>query len=136
MTTKSDTAKKTGVVHFTIGEDMGIRLMEIAQEHLICNNNPEKAITAITDSLIGCPVDYALKILKGDIVLFVDVENQSIMPTERIPEIHDRIFPKIDVIDYMEKQQKQIEKHRIDLVVGWRMLENDIIKNLNTLWVA
>ena len=136
MSTKTDEARKSGVVHFSIGEDMGIRLMEIAQEHLVIDNNPEKAVTAITDSLIGCPAEYALKILKGDIVLLVDVDSQTVMPATRIPEIHDLIFPKIDVLDYMEKQQKQIEKHRMNLVAGWRMLENDIRKNRNTLWVA
>lgn len=136
MSVKADEARKSGVVHFTIGENMGIRLMEIAQEHLICENDPNKAVTAITDSLIGCPVDYALKILKGDIVLLVDVESQTVMPAERNPEIHDSIFPKIDVLDYMEKKQKEIEKHRMNLVAGWRMLENDIRKNRNKLWVA
>jgi hypothetical protein len=136
MTTKSDTARKTGVVHFTIGEDMGIRLMEIAQEHLVIDNNPVKAVTVITDSLIGCPVDYALKILKGDIVLLVDVESQTIIPVERIPEIHDRIFPKIDVVDFMRKKELQIEKHRMNLVSGWKMLENQILRNKNTFWAG
>ncbi|MCK9544643.1 MAG: hypothetical protein M0R03_21695 [Novosphingobium sp.] len=136
MSVKADEARKSGVVHFTIGEDMGIRLMEIAQEHLTHENNPEKALKAITDSLIGCPTDYALKILKGDIVLFVDVENQNIMPTERIPEIHDRIFPKIDVLQFMERNELQIEKHRMNLVAGWRTLENQIRENKNTLWVG
>jgi hypothetical protein len=129
-------ARKSKVVHFTIGEDMGIRLMEIAQEHLTYGNDPVKALGAITDSLIGCPTDYALKILKGDIVLFVNVENQTIEPTERIPKIHDGIFPKIDVYSFMKKNEKEILKHRNELVAGWRILENQIIKNQNSLYVG
>lgn len=135
MSTKTDEARKSGVVHFRIGEDMGIRLMEIAQEHLICDNNPEKAITAITDSLIGCPADYALKILKGDIVLLVDTESQSIMPAERIPDVHDRIFPKIDVLDFMQKTERQIEKHSDGLVGAWNMLKHQISNNFNVFAV-
>lgn len=123
------------VVHFTIGEDMGIRLMEIAQEHLTMGNDPVKALKAITDSLIGCPTDYALKILKGDVVLFADVENQTIIPVDRDPAIHDRLFPKVDVLQFMTRHDKEIEKHRMNLVASWRMLENEIRKNRNVFRV-
>jgi hypothetical protein len=129
MTTKSETARKTGVVHFTIGDQMGIRLMEISQEHLIYGNDPVKALKTLTDSLIGCPTDFALKILKGDIVLFVDEENQTIMPTERIPEIHDRIFPKVDVVEYIRKNKHSIEKHSMSLSAAWQRLQSKIINN-------
>lgn len=135
MSVKSDEARKTGVVHFTIGEDMGIRLMEISQEHLLYGNDPVKALKTLTDSLIGCPTDYALKILKGDIVLFVDEENQSIMPTERIPEIHDRIFPKIDVVQYMKKSELDIRKHSMSLYATWQKFQSDIINNRNRFTV-
>ena len=135
MSTKSDKAKESGVVHFSIGENMGVRLMEISQEHLIYGNDPIKALKAITDSLIGCPTDYALKILKGDIVLFVDTADQTIMPTERIPAIHDKIFPKIDVVDYMKKCDHKIQKHSLSLINTWNILKGEIAKRHYSLTV-
>jgi len=59
---------KSGVCHFTVGEDLGLRLMEIAQEHLTEGNNPVKALKTITESLQGCPTDLAVRILKGEMV--------------------------------------------------------------------
>lgn len=67
----------TGVVHFTIGDDCGRIITNIAQEHLLYNNNPEKAIKAITDSLIGCPLDYALDVIGGKKFIGVDVSTQE-----------------------------------------------------------
>ena len=45
---------KTQTVHFSVGEDLGLRLMEIAQEHLTERNNPIQALKTITESLGGC----------------------------------------------------------------------------------
>lgn len=57
---------KKGTVHFTLGDDAGKLLMQIAQEALLYELDPEKAIKVITTSLMGCPDNIALKILKGD----------------------------------------------------------------------
>ena len=57
---------KKGTVHFTLSDDAGKLLMQIAQEALLYELDPEKAIKVITTSLMGCPDNIALKILKGD----------------------------------------------------------------------
>lgn len=57
---------KKGTVHFTLGDDAGKLLMQIAQEALLYELDPEKAIKVITTSLMGCPDNIALKILKGN----------------------------------------------------------------------
>jgi len=96
---------ESGVIHFIIGEDLGLRIMEIAQEHLIYSYDPEKAIRSITDSLMGCPVDLALQILKGDMVLPVDVESQQVICQDREPE-HDQ-YPIIDINYQLQKNEKR-----------------------------
>ena len=53
---------KTHTVHFTLGENFGRVIVKIAREHLTMNLNPNKALSAIQDSLVGCPRDIALKI--------------------------------------------------------------------------
>jgi hypothetical protein len=55
---------KTETLHFRVGSDAGLLLMTIAQEHLLYTLNPEKAVKTITESLSGCPVSMALKIIK------------------------------------------------------------------------
>jgi len=117
---------KTGVVHFTIGDQMGIRLMEIAQEHLIYNCDPVKALKALTDSLVGLPTDMALKILKGEMILGVDVEDQTMFVTKRIPEVHDGIYPKINPVDFMTRQSTEIHKHAESIKDSWYQLQRNM----------
>ena len=48
---------KTRKVHFTLGESAGQLIVSIAREHLIYSLNPDKALKAIKDSLVGCPTE-------------------------------------------------------------------------------
>ena len=116
---------ESGVVHFRVGEELGLRLMEIAIEHLTERNNPVQALKTITDSLTGCPTELALQILKGDLVLIVDVEDQSVLPMKRT-EIHDKIFPKVDPYYWIEKRKIDIEKHGENLIAGFKELQKEI----------
>lgn len=52
-------------VHFSLGDNFGNVLGQLAQEHLIYNLNPEKALD-VFESGCGMPKEYALKCLKGE----------------------------------------------------------------------
>jgi hypothetical protein len=119
---------KSGVVHFSIGEDFGKMIAQLAMEHLEYDNDPVKALRTITESLIGCPVDMAVQILKGDIVLLVDVDTQEVMPMDRIAGVHDD-FPKIDVMYYMQRMRKEICGHGISIKAGLRILQTNMKKS-------
>ncbi|MFA5207412.1 MAG: hypothetical protein WC428_02030 [Candidatus Paceibacterota bacterium] len=119
---------ESGVVHFRVGEDLGLRLMEIAQEHLTEANNPVKALKTITESLSGCPTDLAIRILKGEMVLPVDVESQQVICQDRIAGEHDR-FPKIDPCYWIEKRKENIEYHGDNLIQGFKELQKQIRLN-------
>ncbi len=122
--------KKSGVVHFSVGEDFGLLLMNIAQEHLLYNYNPEKALATITEGLVGCPVDLALQIIKGDIILLVDVENQNIIPTEFIPGVHDKIgYQQIDVKSFVERKYHEVLKTTDSLIAGLSDLQREISRD-------
>lgn len=123
------TETQSGVVHFSIGDEFGIRLMEIAQEHLTEGNDPVKALKTLTDSLQGCSTEMAVKILKGDIVLIVDTEDQTVIPTERIPDIHDRLFPKVDVMYWMESRAADVERYAGCLNDGFNGVQGLIRRN-------
>jgi len=96
---------ESGVVHFSLGDEFGVRLMEIAQEHVLYSLNPEKGLAVLTEGLVGCPRDLALQILKGDMVCFV--EDQQIMVSERTDE-NDSIFPKLNIKEWYIHKANQI----------------------------
>lgn len=114
---------ESGVIHFSIGEDMGITIMNIAQEKLICEYNPQKAIKVITDSLIGCPEDLALQILKGELIIGTDVESQECYVTERISEVHDKFFPKVNWVKWYENKEFEICKTGRTLIALLKAVE-------------
>ena len=115
-------------VHFRVGQDFGAMLMSIAQEHLTERNNPVQALKTITDSLHGCPTDLAVQILKGDVVLLVDEETQTVSPVERT-EALDKLFPKVDVMYFMESRAANIKLHGGNILDGLRGLQVHIAKN-------
>ena len=93
-------------LHFTLGENTGALLAQIAQEHLVYNSNVNKAVEAITQSLIGVSTDLAIKILKGDIVLFV--EDDQFLATEYDPEVHSKIFSRLDCVGFATHKLREI----------------------------
>jgi hypothetical protein len=105
---RKDELVETQIVHFTVGENAGKLLIDIAQEHLLYNYNPEKAVRTLTESLSGCPMDIALKLLRGDYVLLVDVKKQEFILTERIPEVHDRIFRNLDAREWSRYKSEEM----------------------------
>jgi len=119
---------ETKTLHFRIGADFGKLLMDIAMEHLIYHNNPVQALKTITESLGGCDVKTAVEILAGNIVLCVDEEEQTVIPVER-EDFHDKIFPKIDPMDWMKKRHLEMETHGDNLMTALAELQVQIKRN-------
>ena len=76
--------KKVESLHFTLGENAGKMLMEVAQETLIYSLNPEKALSTIKDTLIGCPEQLALEVLVGQKVIIVNDDQVSVSVVEEV----------------------------------------------------
>lgn len=96
-------------LHFTVGEDAGKLVMQIALEHLVFNHNPEQAIKTYTDSLGGeVPMDLVLKLLTGEYVLEVDVENQMFMLNTERDEVIHASYPILDIKKWYIYQAKEI----------------------------
>jgi hypothetical protein len=96
-------------LHFTVGEDTGILLANIAQEHFLYDANIDKALGVFTSSFgEECPKELQLKLLTGQYVIEVDVENQMFMVGEREPH-HDKLYPKvIDFVEFFNDRQNQL----------------------------
>lgn len=72
-----ETVKRT--VHFTLGEGAGKLLTDIAREKIIYSLMPNEGLATIQESLIGCPKNIALDIIKGKLVLKTAEDNVSVI---------------------------------------------------------
>lgn len=94
-----------GTIHFTIGEGFGRQLMQIAQEHLLFDLNPTKALDTITGSLIGMPTELALEILSGEVV--VETVDEGTVNTRPRKET-DFTYPLLDAVEWYKKEFRSI----------------------------
>lgn len=66
-------------LHFTLGDDAGLLLSQIAWERMFMDLSPAKAISIFVDSLQGLPYSLALELLHGDKVVEVSDKTSGIM---------------------------------------------------------
>ena len=83
-----------GTLHFSLGENLGKRITEIAQEKLIYNANPQAAIETFTKSLCGFPEDMAIRCLSGSDLKLVVVGDEI--------EVVDTPVEDYPVVDFKE----------------------------------
>jgi signal recognition particle subunit SEC65 len=120
---------ETKTLHFKIGADAGILLMNIAQEHLLYELNPEKAIKVFTDSFgEECPMEMKLKILKGDMVIIVDEKDQMFVIVDR-EKHHETIFPKLDIPEWYKRKHNEIGKNGKNIYTNLGLLMNEMADN-------
>jgi len=108
---------ETKTLHFTVGEEMGIRLAEIAQEHFIYNNDINKAFNTFYNSFGGeCPKELILRLLTGESIIIVNTEQQEFIVVDRADYIHlDKMYPKLDFVNYFDKKEKEMRKTLLEL---------------------
>jgi hypothetical protein len=100
----------TETLHFTIGENGGLLLTQIAQEKLLYDFNIEKAILVIEESLVGCPRELTLQIINGDVVILVDVDKQEFIVTQFMEGVHDKIgYERLNLTDFLIRKLEDIE---------------------------
>ena len=86
-------------IHFTLGDDFGKRIMEIAQEKLLYKYDGEGAVSLLIESFPGMYRDLALQIIKGDCVIDVDEDGVNVNIRKR--EESDT-HPQINFDKYFE----------------------------------
>lgn len=105
-------------VHFRVGADFGITLMQIANEHLLYGNDLDKALRVFTDSLGGeVPQELVKQLLSGEQIILVDEENQmfNVVKRKKYPHL-DNIYPaQIDFNAFVIDKQKELDDHCNDL---------------------
>ena len=100
-------------VNFTIGDGFGKMLYNVAVEKVLEDMNPEAGIKTITDGLIGCPANYAISVLKGDI--FLDVENENVILIDNYDELSHPYTPRS--IDAFVKSKSD---HYMQQIEDWK----------------
>ena len=117
-------------INFRVGADLGIRLMEISQEHLLYNADIEKAKNVFDHSFGGgCPTDILYKLLVGDMVVQVGEESQEFLVVDREAH-HDKIFPaRLNLKDFFREKEKQLDAHCRDFTNGLIIMTKDLRSN-------
>lgn len=115
-------------VHFTLGEGAGKLLTDISREHLLYSFNPDKALNTITESLVGCPKNIALDLIKGDRVLTVDEDKTSFIVECYNPLIHTD-FEKLDIDKWIKSKSDIILQDCKNWDKAIKDLKNLIIRN-------
>lgn len=96
-----------GTVHFSIGENLGKVLLDIAQEHIL-NGEPQEAIETYVKSFDGMDESYALQILRNNFVVETCEDGVNINLTD----------------------DKNVRFQNAEYIYDWQKLMNDKIKDL------
>lgn len=83
---------KTEHLHFTIGEDFGSLLYNLANEKIVCDYDMLGAIKVLEDSLMGITRELVINIISGKMVLSVDEKTQEVIVSDHDKNIHPEPF--------------------------------------------
>lgn len=115
-------------LHFTLGKDAGKLLAQVAQEHLLYNLDPTKAIETFTKSFIGLPVEMATKLLSGELVVEVDDDGVNVVVVPRDETKHSD-YPEPYFAQWYGQRFSEIEKNSKDIYSSLEGVENMIAGN-------
>jgi hypothetical protein len=109
-----------GTVHFSIGENFGQTLTNIATEKITEDYNVSKAISTLEEALVGISQEMVIKVLHGTHVLEVDVNTQEVLFTEYDKEKHSD-YRIIDWNEWCRKlYHRTIESFKgFNMGLGW-----------------
>lgn len=117
---------KTHKVHFTLGENFGRVVVGIAREHLTINLDPNRALSTIMDSLIGCPRDIALGILSGELIITTDTDKVSVNVSKYTPDMKD-LYPPFYIEEWAGQQILNMREDATDWSKALNQLREAII---------
>lgn len=115
-------------VNFTLGDDAGKLIIDIAREHLLCTYDPVKAMRTIQGSL-SCDKETALDILSGKIILTTDEGREYLIGSKYEPEIHRTLFPPLNAGKWSERKLLEIKQVSSEWSEAISELRKTIIKN-------
>lgn len=115
---------KTKNVHFTLGENMGLLLTNIAREKILYKFNPEEGINILKDSLMGCSEELPLEILSGKKIITVSEDGLSFIVKDFQKEIHEKLgYREFELNEKLDRDIEQIHENWDEIKI--------IIKNLS-----
>ena len=128
-----ETVKRT--VHFTLGDGAGKLLTDIAREKIIYSLTPNEGLATIQESLIGCPKNIALDIIKGKLVLETAEDNVSFNVIQYHPDMKEQ-HPPFDIEGWAERTLLQIKEIAREWDQAILEMRRAIIKNQGTFDIS
>ena len=105
--------ENSGTLRFTLGDDAGKLIMEIALENLTIKYDIEHALSMITGCLIDCPNELALDILVGKKIIIVNDDHSTVSVIERDQEHDD--YPKLDIRNWIGYKVETMHKDACEI---------------------
>ena len=125
-------------LHFSVGKNIGEVLLDIAQRKIV-DGYPEEAINTYTASFDGCTNEYALMILKNQLVIEAD-DNGDVNATDTLQSIQAN---KSHIYDWWEVTKKWVNEldairdNRLDIIRQFDNLKLSLdIQNYNLVELA
>ena len=128
-----ETVKRT--VHFTLGDGAGKLLTDIAREKIIYSLMPNEGLATIQESLIGCPKNIALDIIKGKLVLKTAEDNVSFDVVQYHPDMKEQ-HPPFDIEGWAERTLLQIKEIAREWDQAILEMRRAIIENQGTFNIS
>lgn len=101
-------------LHFSLGEKFGDLLGTIAQEHLIYNLDPQKALDTFTKST-GMDIDTAIKLLSGEDYVLKCEDGETVYMTERK---ESDTYPKLNAKEIVTQWKDSIAEECEEMNYG------------------
>ena len=125
-------------LHFSVGKNIGEVLLDIAQRKIV-DGYPEEAINTYTTSFDGCTNEYALMILKNQLVIEVD-DNGDVNATDTLQSIQaneSHIYDWWEVTKKWVNELDAIRDNRLDIIRQFDNLKLSLdIQNYNLIELA
>lgn len=102
-------------MNFTIDESFGMLLIQLVQEKLYTDMNPEGSVKLIMDALMGCSRELAMDVVIGRRVPVVDEASQSVILTDYDPVAHVD-YPHTDPLSWISRGYGKISTESIEIL--------------------
>lgn len=126
---------KESTSNFTLRNDTGQLLTDIARKKITHNLAPNEGLAIIQESLVGCSKDIALDIIKGKLVLETAEDNVSFNTVQYHPDMKEQ-HPPFDIEGWVEGMLLYIKEDAKEWYQEIMEMKHTTIKNKGTFDIS
>jgi hypothetical protein len=116
-----------GSLNFSIGEDFGLLLVNLAREKLLKSYDIAEASAIIVDALHGIKIESAIDVVLGKLALTVDVENQEL----GLDSVYRNPQFKYDFVAFLDNKYHEMRDKMLETLADLGHIEDMIIDHMD-----